>query len=623
MKRCQRATFQRGGRTSPMLGLGCKVRLCLPPRQDLLKTLWLAATLAWVIFASGCAPGVKDIDSARDSAALEGYESAEELHIVDCMLPGQIRKLGGRTYLTPRRPIRTTAKDCSIRGGEYVAYDRADYRTALNVWLGRAEEGDAEAQNYVGEIFEKGLGQEPDYVSAAKWYQRAADQGLARAQINLGFLYEKGLGVEKDLATALNWYRKASGAEDDELVYQSEYTDKIDELRTQLTEQIDKARARVEALQTQIQQLRSERNALREQLEASDTEPPSQASEAPEGDVEIGDIVIADPAESGEEQALERRLSEARDRISTLEELFAEVRQERKALEERLASLPKRRSTAAEPSDQSVSETLSLPQQTPATAEGIEFGRYYALIIGNQDYRHLEDLDSPISDAEKVRNLLENKYGFSTVFLPNANEMRILNALNDLHDQIGPQDNLLIYYAGHGSLSARGDRQRGYWLPVNARKDRLVHWINNSVISDHLDRIDARSILVLADSCYAGALASQASALLLPSSARELSEQAIRAGLKQRARVVISSGGVRPVLDSVDRQHSLFARSLIEVLQRNNGILRENMLFAHVAATVRRRSEGLSLPQTPEMRPIRAAGHAGGDFYLVPTGAQG
>ncbi len=606
-----------------MLGLGCKVRLCLPPRQDLLKTLWLAATLAWVIFASGCAPGVKDIDSARDSAALEGYESAEELHIVDCMLPGQIRKLGGRTYLTPRRPIRTTAKDCSIRGGEYVAYDRADYRTALNVWLGRAEEGDAEAQNYVGEIFEKGLGQEPDYVSAAKWYQRAADQGLARAQINLGFLYEKGLGVEKDLATALNWYRKASGAEDDELVYQSEYTDKIDELRTQLTEQIDKARARVEALQTQIQQLRSERNALREQLEASDTEPPSQASEAPEGDVEIGDIVIADPAESGEEQALERRLSEARDRISTLEELFAEVRQERKALEERLASLPKRRSTAAEPSDQSVSETLSLPQQTPATAEGIEFGRYYALIIGNQDYRHLEDLDSPISDAEKVRNLLENKYGFSTVFLPNANEMRILNALNDLHDQIGPQDNLLIYYAGHGSLSARGDRQRGYWLPVNARKDRLVHWINNSVISDHLDRIDARSILVLADSCYAGALASQASALLLPSSARELSEQAIRAGLKQRARVVISSGGVRPVLDSVDRQHSLFARSLIEVLQRNNGILRENMLFAHVAATVRRRSEGLSLPQTPEMRPIRAAGHAGGDFYLVPTGAQG
>jgi len=50
-------------------------------------------------------------------------DTSDDLLIVDCLLPGQIRKLGRQmTYLTPRRPIKTTAKDCEIRGGEYVAF---------------------------------------------------------------------------------------------------------------------------------------------------------------------------------------------------------------------------------------------------------------------------------------------------------------------------------------------------------------------------------------------------------------------------------------------------------------------------------------------------------------------
>ncbi len=73
-------------------------------------------------------------------------EMISGMHIVDCLLPGQVRSLGKQTYLTARRPIKTTASDCNIRGGEYVAYDRADYKSALNVWMPAAKAGDAEAQ---------------------------------------------------------------------------------------------------------------------------------------------------------------------------------------------------------------------------------------------------------------------------------------------------------------------------------------------------------------------------------------------------------------------------------------------------------------------------------------------
>ena len=132
--------------------------------------------------------------------------------IVDCVLPAQVRQLGtGISYLAPRRAIKTSASDCAIRGGEYVAYDRANLATALRVWLPQAESGDKVAQTNVGEIYEKGSGTAPDYVNAAKWYQKAADQGYPRALTNLGFLYEQGLGVGKDPVAALKLYRKAAG----------------------------------------------------------------------------------------------------------------------------------------------------------------------------------------------------------------------------------------------------------------------------------------------------------------------------------------------------------------------------------------------------------------------------
>src|SRR5215467_3877211 len=169
--------------------------------------------LAWAAaacIATSCAAGGDAVAPANPQPQSVGR--TEDLLIVDCLLPSQIRRLGQQvTYLSARRAVKTSARDCEIRGGEYVAYDRANYATALKVWLPQAEQGDAAAQTYVGEIFEKGLGVAPDYSAAAVWYQRAAQSGYSRAAINLGSLYEQGLGVPRDPQQALMWYRRAAG----------------------------------------------------------------------------------------------------------------------------------------------------------------------------------------------------------------------------------------------------------------------------------------------------------------------------------------------------------------------------------------------------------------------------
>ena len=200
-------------------GIVSCLRSAFTGRVKAVNLLVAIFVLPWVL--PGC-QNRGDVYPGVDSGSSPASGDPDQFLVVDCLLPGQIRKLGqSMTYLSPRRPIRTTAINCEIRGGEYVSYDRANYATALNIWLPKAKEGDPAAQTYVGEIYEKGLGIDPDYQIAAAWYKKAADQGYTRAQINLGFLYEKGLGVPKDEVQALTLYRNASGLDESDLQFAS------------------------------------------------------------------------------------------------------------------------------------------------------------------------------------------------------------------------------------------------------------------------------------------------------------------------------------------------------------------------------------------------------------------
>lgn len=156
------------------------------------------------------------------SVASAQTPSADDLLLVDCRLPAKQKRIGGRTYPMAARPIRTTAVDCRIRGGEYTVYDRANYQTSLKIWLAEAEKGNLDAQYYVGKIYEGGLGTTPDYAAAAQWYEKAANAGHSASQFSLGALYEKGLGVPADSTKAFNLYRKSTGMQGNYVLVESD-----------------------------------------------------------------------------------------------------------------------------------------------------------------------------------------------------------------------------------------------------------------------------------------------------------------------------------------------------------------------------------------------------------------
>lgn len=621
--------------------------------------------------------------------------NAEDLMIVDCLLPGQLRRLGRQaTYLTARRPIRTTQSDCEIRGGEYVAYDRANYQTALRVWMEGAMAGDAEAQNNVGEIYAKGLGTEPDYAMAFQWFRKAADQGYGRAKINLGFLYEQGLGVAQDQAMALNLYREASGIQD-ELMYASVVAVQLkakDDVITGLEGQVAEGEAERAALQAQVEQLQRELASKRSALSAANAELAAtrdrlaQAREAQDDSLTrllesqlvaqedqinsqraelaalesraggvggatmyagVPTLEIIDPvfvATRGRNTAVYRGGPGTRrivGRISNpglvasvtvngkpaeltsaggfsadvevpaagTQVLVAAVDKQGKSAELDFTLLPQAGGGTSGPAP--------APASDGTVPRGVNLGRYHAVVIGNNTYRdtNYAALASASNDANAVAALLRSRYGYETTLVLNGSRLEILSALNEMREKLKPEDNLLIYYAGHGEIDAEG---QGYWVPSDGVAGNNRTWISNAAISDILNTVAAKHVMVVADSCYSGTMTRAAVPVFDQSQPADKWAGWVKTMVDGRSRTALTSGGVMPVPDTGSGRHSYFARAFINTLQDNNRLLEGQRLFREVSSALALGALNSPVPQVPEYAPIRYAGHESGEFFFLP-----
>jgi uncharacterized caspase-like protein len=239
-----------------------------------------------------------------------------------------------------------------------------------------------------------------------------------------------------------------------------------------------------------------------------------------------------------------------------------------------------------------------------SSGEGIAFGNYHALIIGNNRYHHLQGLQSAVRDARRLDEVLRTNYGFKTKLLIDATRNNILSELNSFRQNLTREDNLLIYYAGHGWVDEAADE--GYWLPVDAAPDNPVNWLSNASLTATVRAINAKHVLVVADSCFSGKLTRGINVQIRASD--YLTRMA-----RKRSRTALTSGGLEPVLDAGGKEgHSIFASAFIQALSKNEAVIDMSQMFSFI-----RRHVALAADQIPEYGDIRRAGHDGGDFLFV------
>ena len=230
---------------------------------------------------------------------------------------------------------------------------------------------------------------------------------------------------------------------------------------------------------------------------------------------------------------------------------------------------------------------------------------YKALLISNQNYNDdVGKLNSPISDAEKLKKVLLESYNFkeeNIVHLKDGTRFDIINTLDSLSTAITSQDNLLIFYAGHGIFDK--NLNKGYWLPVDASASKKNNWVSNSDIRDYITAFKSQHTLLISDACFSGSIFEYKQRSLKPKE-----EMITEKLLSKKSRKAMTSGLNKTVPDQ-----SVFIKYLIKNLEENTKpYLRTGELYNDIREAVIANTDN-----DPQFEVIKNSNHEGGEFIFL------
>ena len=232
---------------------------------------------------------------------------------------------------------------------------------------------------------------------------------------------------------------------------------------------------------------------------------------------------------------------------------------------------------------------------------GVPKGKNYLLAIGIDDYQHVGKLSNAVRDARMVSEILADRFGFKeiqTLFDAKATRRAIRNTLREQINRVGKEDNLVIYYSGHGHYDKV--LEDAYWVPYDARFGDDTDYISYDFIRRNVAKMQAHHIFMIVDSCYSGAVM-----------VRE-NQTPLKRLEKDPSRWILASGRNEVVPDGISGKNSPFATQLLDVLERYAGEgIRVSELVNKVTTAVIHDSF-----QTPIGRPLFNVGDKGGELVF-------
>jgi hypothetical protein len=243
--------------------------------------------------------------------------------------------------------------------------------------------------------------------------------------------------------------------------------------------------------------------------------------------------------------------------------------------------------------------------------KSVEVGEYYGLIIGIDQYSgEWPMLKNAVNDARGVADLLSSKYNFQymkTLYDKDATRDNILSQFEYLLKTVKPNDNVLIYYSGHGEYIENMDK--GFWVPVDASAKTISRYISNEDIKAFLTGIKSKHTLLVTDACFSGDIF-RGKTMTIP---YENSTKYYSKMYSLSSRKAITSGGIEPVMDKGKENHSIFAYYFLQALRNNTEKYYDaGQVFDFIKIPVVNNSY-----QTPAYSPIRNAGDEGGQFIFI------
>ena len=219
--------------------------------------------------------------------------------------------------------------------------------------------------------------------------------------------------------------------------------------------------------------------------------------------------------------------------------------------------------------DKAVWLNFTLDCDTCPKPQGGSVNEYYdnswAVLIGINEYEHVERLSYAVQDAEAIKKLLTSKFNFpkkNIIILTDAEATltNIRTKLFEVAQSINKGDRLLVYFAGHGQTYEESDGgELGYLIPVDGNPD---NYFATCLPMDDIKRISsitsAKHVLFLMDACYGGLLTVDTRSI------KKSTPGYIDKITRDEARQIITAGGKgEEVIEKSEWGHSAFARNIL------------------------------------------------------------
>ncbi|MEL6616883.1 MAG: caspase family protein, partial [Bacteroidota bacterium] len=224
----------------------------------------------------------------------------------------------------------------------------------------------------------------------------------------------------------------------------------------------------------------------------------------------------------------------------------------------------------------------------------------------------LDPLANPISDAEAIAQELETTYGFEVEVVRDPTRAEVFATLERYARIPGAEDDqLFVFFAGHGTFVRSGDVGRGFVIPRDGHAFSRSTWISYENIAAELDAMPAHRVLLVLDVCFGGAFVRQARSGDPYGTASP--QDIVRRYGPYRSRLAVTSGAEEYVSDGRPGEHSPFTYHLLGALRGPGGPDGDGLLtFSEIADAVKR-VRGPS-PLAGDF----GRSEPGGSFFLIP-----
>lgn len=234
--------------------------------------------------------------------------------------------------------------------------------------------------------------------------------------------------------------------------------------------------------------------------------------------------------------------------------------------------------------------------------------RNFLFVVGIDDYQFWPKLNNAVKDGNDLATIIMDGYDFkfsNITFLKNeqATKNNIHKGLRSMIEKVTPQDNLVIYFSGHGHFDEL--LNEGYWIPTDAELDSPGDYLSNTSILKIVESIDTQHTLLVADACFSGSLFADSK----------------RGGYydkvdQYKSRWGLASGRLEAVSDGQIGTNSPFSLVLLNFLRETEkSEFAVSELIQHVKIHVSEVSK-----QTPIGNPLRMKGDEGGEFVFRRSG---